>query len=176
MHFHEVDPNQGQEDRTAVKMPCSVRKVMQMERISELLRRVHRQCDEQFSLAENAAGKGKIPECAQHFVAFRDAMVTHLSVEEELLFPAFERRTGVDSGPTRVMRAEHHQMRALMAEMARAADNGERDRFLDLAEMLVIFLQQHNMKEENVLYPMLDEVLQADAGIVAEATRLSASG
>jgi hemerythrin-like domain-containing protein len=145
-----------------------------MEKISDVLGRAHRECDDRFSLAEQAAGQGDFPECMQHFTAFRNSMVVHLSIEEDLLFPAFERRTGLESGATRVMRAEHQQMRALMEEMSRAAEAGEQERFLDLAEMLLIFLQQHNMKEENVLYPMLDDVLRADGRLVAETVQRSA--
>jgi len=42
-------------------------------------------------------------------------------MEEEVLFPAFETRTGNTMGPTYVMRTEHEQIRALLQVMARAA-------------------------------------------------------
>jgi hemerythrin-like domain-containing protein len=65
-------------------------------------------------------------------------------------------------GPTQVMRMEHVQMRALMDDAAAALANGDADDYLGLAETLLIMMQQHNMKEENILYPMCDQHLAAE--------------
>jgi hemerythrin-like domain-containing protein len=90
---------------------------------------------------------------------------THFRTEEEMLFPAFEAATGMVGGPTQMMRMEHAQMRDLIEQMegaltARAADN-----FAGAAGTLLVFMQQHNMKEENILYPMCNRTLvtQADS-------------
>ena len=37
-----------------------------------------------------------------------------------------------------------------------------------LAQSLLVLIQQHNMKEEQVLYPMADQVLAAPGEVVAE--------
>jgi hemerythrin-like domain-containing protein len=76
-----------------------------------------------------------------------------------VLFPAFEARTGMSMGPTQVMRSEHEQMRGLIGDMARAAAEANRDGYLGLSETLNMLMQQHNLKEENMLYPMSDQVL-----------------
>ena len=97
------------------------------------------------------------------FARFREAMLAHFSVEEKTLFPAFESATGMTMGPTQVMRMEHEQMRALLNEAEAALAAGREDDYFGQAETLLIMMQQHNMKEENVLYPMCDQHLAASA-------------
>ena len=64
-----------------------------------------------------------------------------------------------------MMRQEHQDMREFMAAMNKAVKDKNSDRYLGLAETLLIFMQQHNMKEEQILYPMIDSncAQQADA-------------
>jgi hemerythrin-like domain-containing protein len=86
-------------------------------------------------------------------------MDRHFAMEEDVLFPAFEAKTGNTMGPTQVMRMEHEQMRALMNDMERAVTAGNDAEYLGLSETLNMIMQQHNLKEENMLYPMSDRVL-----------------
>ncbi len=122
----------------------------------------HRACDDLFASAEAAAAKKDWDSARSLFDRFQAAMARHLAMEEEVLFPAFEARTGNSMGPTHVMRMEHEQMRALMQDMARAAQESDHNSFLGLSETLNMLMQQHNLKEENMLYPMSDQVLAAD--------------
>jgi hemerythrin-like domain-containing protein len=62
-------------------------------------------------------------------------------------------------GPTQVMRGEHVQMRELMDAARDALLAKDADDYSGNAETLLIMMQQHNMKEENVLYPMCDQHL-----------------
>jgi iron-sulfur cluster repair protein YtfE (RIC family) len=66
------------------------------------------------------------------------------------------------------MRMEHSQMRELLAagDAAVAAQDGEN--LAGVVETLLIMNQQHNLKEENVLYPMCDQLLGAE--FVAQLT------
>lgn len=80
------------------------------------------------------------------------------------MFPAFEAATGMTQGPTQVMRMEHRQMRGLMAQMQQAWAERDGEAFAGAAETLLILMQQHNMKEENILYPMCDQHVMADIG------------
>jgi iron-sulfur cluster repair protein YtfE (RIC family) len=58
-------------------------------------------------------------------------------------------------------------MRSLVSEMDTAIAAKDEDSFLGLAETLMILTQQHNMKEEQILYPMSDQVL-GDADTLIE--------
>lgn len=84
-----------------------------------------------------------------------------------MLFPAFENATGMTQGPTQVMRMEHGQMRELTEQMNQALAAQDADAFAGAAETLLILMQQHNMKEENILYPMCDQALAGQVDTLA---------
>lgn len=122
----------------------------------------HHACDDLFAAAEAAAAQKNWDSAHSLFERFQAALAHHLAMEEEVLFPAFEARTGMSMGPTQVMRMEHEQMRGLLQEMASAVANADQGRYLGLSETLNMLMQQHNLKEENVLYPMTDQVLAGE--------------
>lgn len=121
----------------------------------------HHYCDERFAAVEEAAQTGDPAGCRQRFQQFQAAMEHHFQKEEKVLFPAFEQATGNAMGPTRVMRLEHQHMRETLAEMSSALASDDLEEFLGQAETLLILMQQHNIKEEQMLYPMCDRALSA---------------
>jgi iron-sulfur cluster repair protein YtfE (RIC family) len=133
----------------------------------------HKHCDEIFADAEEACADGDWTAGGEAFALLSNQLETHFSSEEELLFPAFEAATGMTSGPTEVMRGEHRQMRDLLAQMQGALASRDGDAFGGAAETLLILMQQHNMKEENILYPMCDNALGSSDVGAALAERLS---
>ncbi|MDK9703299.1 MAG: hemerythrin domain-containing protein [Sulfuritalea sp.] len=135
----------------------------------------HKHCDEIFAQAEDACASGDWDTGENAFALLQDQLETHFSSEEELLFPAFESATGMTSGPTEVMRGEHRQMRDLLAQMKGALAARDSDAFGGAAETLLILMQQHNMKEENILYPMCDNALGASDVGNSLAERLKTS-
>lgn len=139
-----------------------------MTTIAEFLADEHRCCDESFAAIEEAAQTGDAVGCRARFQQFQSAMDRHFRKEEEVLFPAFEQASGNAMGPTRVMRLEHQQMRETFAEMDRALAAGDLEEFLGQAEALLILTQQHNIKEEQILYPMCDRVLGGVAATVIQ--------
>ncbi|RLJ20085.1 hemerythrin HHE cation-binding protein [bacterium endosymbiont of Escarpia laminata] len=134
-----------------------------MSTISATMTHDHRRCDEIFAAAENETAKGDWAAAATQFEAFHAAMEHHFKMEEEVLFPAFEEITGMAMGPTEVMRGEHAQMRDLFQEMAESVDAKDQDRYLGLSDTLLVVMQQHNAKEEQMLYQMSDQVLGGQA-------------
>ncbi len=132
-----------------------------MDQLTAPLVADHRHCDRLFAAAEDAAQRADWAACRKQFDAFAAAMLHHFEVEESVLFPAFEHATGMSMGPTAMMRSEHAQMRDLLKNMAEAIAAGRRDDTLGLSETLLLYMQQHNLKEENVLYPMSDQALAA---------------
>jgi hemerythrin-like domain-containing protein len=131
----------------------------------------HHRCDELFSQAESAASGQDWGVIAAGLQVFLDSMRQHFKMEEEVLFPAFEQRTGMSMGPTQVMRMEHVQMRELFDAMADAVKQQDRDEFLGQAETLLVMMQQHNMKEEQILYRMADQMLSAEMEDVLQKMR-----
>ncbi len=127
--------------------------------ISSYMKNEHRECDTLFAGAEEAVALGEWEVGEERFLAFANETLTHFKKEEEELFPTFEAHTGSTEGPTQVMRFEHEQVKGLIGKMAESLENKDRDAYLSLAESMMILLQQHNMKEEQMLYAMCDNVL-----------------
>ena len=122
----------------------------------------HRHCDDLFADAEQAIGQNNLEAALAAFEHFHTAILAHFNTEEKTLFPTFEAKTGMSMGPTQVMRMEHAQIRTLMDDASAALAQGNTDDYLGLADTLVIMMQQHNMKEENILYPMCDQHLAGE--------------
>ncbi len=140
-----------------------------MSTILEFLGSDHHACDDLFASAEAAVAQKNWDSARSLFGEFQTAMARHLAMEEDVLFPAFESRTGMAAGPTEVMRMEHAQMRDLLEEMAKAVAAGNQNGYLGLSETLNMLMQQHNLKEENMLYPMSDRVLGSESDAVIHA-------
>jgi len=129
----------------------------------------HRECDAAWAALE-AAGDDPAHQGAL-FRDFEARLLRHLSMEEEVLFPAIEEATGMRGGPIAVMRHEHEQMRGLLAEMARRAAGGDFDGVIDQGDTLLMIIQQHNSKEEGILYPIAERALASSWPAIAERLR-----
>ncbi len=121
----------------------------------------HRQCDELFAAVETCASRQDWPAAHAAWTRFRAGMDWHFAAEEARLFPNFEARTGSRAGPTAVMRHEHVQLNELMAAGEALLARNDAEAFCGVADTLLVMLQQHNLKEENVLYRMCDQALGA---------------
>jgi hemerythrin-like domain-containing protein len=137
-----------------------------MTTINEMMTAGHRACDRCFAEAEEAVADGdwfRAGEAWNRFFQLLDQHITGL--EEEQLFPAFEEIHGV-GGPTRIMRMEHKQMRTLAEQICAALAGRDQPSVLGLAETLLLLMQQHNMKEEQILYPLIDQSIANVADFV----------
>lgn len=120
------------------------------DRLDELLRTFQQLKRSDFAKAKEA------------FKEFKLGLQRHIVWEEDLLFPLWEEKTGMaEGGPTFVMRNEHRQIgQQLEAIHQKVADqNPESDQE---EQALLDLLGSHNMKEERVLYPALDQVTSAE--------------
>jgi iron-sulfur cluster repair protein YtfE (RIC family) len=129
-----------------------------METIAEFMAADHQACDDRFALAEQAAYASNWHEAGAAFIAFRAGMEHHFRMEEELLFPALL-AAGGPAGPVQVMNMEHAQMNSLLDNMAAVLAARDAAGYSGLSETLLIVLQQHNLKEEQILYPIADRLL-----------------
>lgn len=145
--------------------------------INQFMADDHRRCDDLFIGAENAADQGDWASCARRFGEFADGMERHFRMEENVLFPVFEQHTGMTMGPTEVMRNEHAQMRDVLKQLEQAVEQKNQDAYLSYSETLLILMQQHNLKEESVLYPMIDQSLNGNSQqIIGRMTAPDATG
>lgn len=146
----------------------------QIQSISALLADHHHRCDDHLLAAEEHARVGRAEDCRTAFADFCVELGRHFDAEEVVLFPAFETATGMVDGPTGVMRREHAQMRELLAELDACLQGGDVDAWLDGLQALNILMQQHNLKEENILYPMCERVLAEPSVLFALRERVEA--
>ena len=134
-----------------------------MATLSTFMQNNHRECDELFAAAEEAVVDLDWETATTRWKNFTETMESHITdLEEGKLFPALEAVNG-PMGPTVVMRGEHEQMRALVTQIDEALIDRDQPQFLGLAETLMMLMQQHNMKEENILYPMMDRCIPDEA-------------
>jgi iron-sulfur cluster repair protein YtfE (RIC family) len=114
-------------------------------RLDRMLKNVER-----LLVAEDFAGSATV------FDEFSRGLNRHIEAEEQVLFPEFERRTGITGGPTVVMRAEHVEIRNWMTVVAARLDERDGLSARKAISHLTATLSDHNMKEEHVVYPMTD--------------------
>ncbi len=93
------------------------------------------------------------------FLSFKSELERHIIWEEVILFPVFERKTGIkDGGPTSVMRAEHIQIKNHLQEIKKKLHAKKIQDPCKEEVALFKVLESHNQKEENILYPGIDNL------------------
>jgi hemerythrin-like domain-containing protein len=133
-----------------------------MSTIKEYLSSDHVRCDELFAKMEDSVAES-IESAKATYKVFADATERHFQMEERVMFPEFEQKTGMVAGPTEMMKQEHMQIRNLIKEMGLAIETKDKDKFFGNSETLMILMQQHNMKEEQMLYTMAQQHLSAES-------------
>ena len=127
-----------------------------MNTISSFLTSDHRACDNEFSNLENAIASQDWEESKTQLEKFSADLLHHFDMEEKVMFPVFEEVTGMTQGPTMVMRMEHSQMRNILDDLKSDIEKKDKNHFFGVSESLMMLMQQHNMKEEQMLYKMAD--------------------
>jgi iron-sulfur cluster repair protein YtfE (RIC family) len=117
---------------------------------------------------------GELERAEHTYSDFREGLQRHIRIEEEILFPLFEQRTGMVRGPTEVMRQEHRVIKEAMDLMAEALASGKGASYHEGRELLEESLPSHNQKEEHVLYPTIDHLLDPDERVKLVARLLTA--
>jgi iron-sulfur cluster repair protein YtfE (RIC family) len=133
-----------------------------MSTLSTFMSTDHKACDDAFAIAEEAASSGNWNQATDAFNTFQSDMAQHFRMEEEVLFPSLI-SSGGPAGPVSVMLMEHAQMNELIEQMAASVASKDASEYGGLSETLLIVMQQHNLKEEQILYPIADRFLAGQA-------------
>lgn len=129
-----------------------------MVTILEFLSADHDRLDAIFTRFGNEAEEQNRPQAL--FAEFKTGLLRHIVWEEDILFPIFEEATGMhDSGPTAVMRQEHRQIEKILDQIEAKVLDGERGGIDTLQNDLLGVLGPHNDKEEGILYPAIDNLI-----------------
>lgn len=129
---------------------------MSEKRITSFYTEDHDHLDEYFKNFQGLKRKN-YTEAKENFKKFKFGLQRHIAWEEEILFPLFEEKTGMrDGGPTEVMRQEHRQIEQNMEALHKKVQRQYPESDLE-EQLLWNLLKQHNTKEENILYPAIDQ-------------------
>lgn len=132
-----------------------------MEKLSIYCAKDHARCDAMYQAVLASIKARDWPQAALGFDGFAQALTRHMAMEEMVLFRAVEQATRAHAGPIQVLRVEHQQLRGLLQRLAGAITQRRLIDFADHADTFRIMLQQHSLKEDGILYPLADRVLQA---------------
>jgi iron-sulfur cluster repair protein YtfE (RIC family) len=132
--------------------------------LSRALEYEHREIDEAIKrCADSAAPDAQEKAALKRAV---DELRLHIYTEEELLFPPL-RQAGM-LGPILVMLREHGQMWPLLDTLDDVlVGDADEDVLRTTCRQLLVGLQHHNPKEEQILYPEIDRIVD-DAARVHE--------
>lgn len=120
----------------------------------------HRDCDARWADVEELLDTEDVEAARPAWRKFDKGIRRHIAMEEEVMFPAFETAAEVDGdGLTSVMRMEHKQMIGLLDQIEDAMETGDPEQALDLGDTLLMLIQQHNIREEDTLYPVAEKML-----------------
>jgi iron-sulfur cluster repair protein YtfE (RIC family) len=129
--------------------------------VREFFEQDHDRLDELFKAFQQLK-RSDFTKAEQTFKDFKAGLQRHIVWEEDLLFPLWEKKTGMsDSGPTPAMRNEHRQIEEQLEAIYRKVENRNVD--CDQEEQgLLNLLGSHNRKEERALYPAIDQIASAE--------------
>ncbi len=127
----------------------------------------HKRLRETWAAGRYAVADCNLSEVRRHFSEFFVGLSSHIRMEEEILFPAIEERTGVrDAGPTAAMRAEHARFKEILARLNRAVQWETCEAITRMLQSEPItpedLFNSHDLREERVLYPMADRLIAFD--------------
>ncbi len=140
--------------------------------LSEFMKNDHRSCDAGFANMENAVADENWTNARKQFEKFASDLLHHFDMEEEVMFPAFEARSeNAHCNPTPMMIMEHEQMRNLIKQMRNDIESKDKNHFFGLSETLMMAMQQHNMKEEQMMYPMIDDAMDNESKMLLDSMK-----
>lgn len=99
--------------------------------------------------------EGSYDSAAGRFAAFHAGMKRHLRMEEEILFPEFERRAP-GSDAIELSLQDHTRVRSALTEMKAALEAHNGRAFFAARKDFLAVLPAHHAQEEQLLYPLID--------------------
>ena len=131
---------------------------MENKTITQYFEADHDRLDELFKNFQSLK-RSDYPKAKESFRDFKFGLQRHIVWEEDIIFPIFEKKTGMtSSGPTYVMKMEHRQIGACLEEVHKKVQKQDPNSDSEEQKLLSI-LGDHNLKEENILYPLVDSAI-----------------
>jgi hemerythrin-like domain-containing protein len=143
---------------------------MSQEALSVVLEREHHEVDDGIEAFVGSYAVGDAS--TDDFERAAGLLRRHIYLEEAQLFPPL--RAGGLMAPVFVMLREHGELWATLEQVQRALAADDRPQVEQLCRNLLAQLANHNGKEEPILYPQVDAML--DESATSEAQEFLRSG
>lgn len=140
-----------------------------METICDCLAYVHRHCDDLFSQVEISVTRKEWAQAEEKFQQFDHALKRHLEMEETILFPVFKRTMHNSAVPIGMLQLDHQHIRMMAGRLYESLCRCDPVDFMIHTETFTILMQEHSIKEEDMLYPLLDRILSGNIGEIVHA-------
>ena len=120
----------------------------------------HAELDRRLDDVSRMVDDGELERADHHFSDVFEHAQRHLELEEHVVFPRFERLTGIDDdGPTALLRWEHREMRQALDDMLEALVRGNAVEFHRAREAYARLDSQHRVSEHRLMFPLIDQLL-----------------
>ncbi|MFQ5514020.1 MAG: hemerythrin domain-containing protein [Myxococcota bacterium] len=133
-----------------------------MKPITEILSREHQVVLSRLAELERALDVYAEEVLCDTLRFFDEVVTLHRRKEEEILFPALSAHFPPDAGPIACMLDEHREEKRHLQGLSQALDVGDREKIIIHGRSIVDLLRQHIMKEDHVLFPMAERLLDED--------------
>lgn len=122
----------------------------------------HRRMEDLLHAGTRSARSGDWAAAHSILEAYAQALLRHADIEDDILFPAYERLSGgMADSPTAMMRHEHVEVRAAVHDLVRAARDADQPALEAALSRLDAVVIEHHAKEEEILFPGMDDALDA---------------
>ena len=93
-------------------------------------------------------------DCDTNFKALVEGLKEHIAMEEEVVFPAYERLTDLPQDPIKALRAEHDEIVRLLRDILIILKTRDADHIVESIQPLETVLTSHHEKEEDFFLPL----------------------
>jgi hemerythrin-like domain-containing protein len=134
-----------------------------MEPVTEVLGREHRVVLGVLDRFERALEEHRFEDLRDPLSFFEERLVLHRRKEEEVLFPALAPHFPPGMGPVACMIEEHRDERVHLDRLAEALDLNDAAAVVSHGHAVLQHLRNHIWKEDNILFPMAERLLDRAA-------------
>lgn len=122
-----------------------------MEHYGVRLSAQHRQLDEFFTMVLQGVERGSLVAAREAFTRFYDALDSHITLEDQVFFPALRGLdTRISSELVRLVE-DHSQFRALLDELSDLLAKGSIEAFSSHFDQLAVSFAEHEEREERLI-------------------------
>lgn len=132
-----------------------------MKTVSDFFQKDHDRLEDLFQNFQRYK-RQDFSKAKEYFVKFASGLRRHIVWEEQVLFPVFEQKTGMMyNHAVHVMQSEHKQIKQYLQNISEKVEASDPGSEFEEAQLISV-LGVHNQKEEEILYPSIDQALEPE--------------